>query len=177
MYISGLNVFPLVKMDQYMDGYFMDQAGTVYSNKLSRAGTLSKLSGSSTPSGRYYTLNKRTHRADDLVARAKRHPAFAVEVNPSAVAATKAIVSQGGLPVTLPCNKSKTASKLLSTKGYVLATVGPTDKLVFGTDPVFQLDEATAITEAQRIAMLKPGTRVVLLKAVKSVVAGGIKWD
>jgi hypothetical protein len=170
-------VFPLVKMDQYMDGYFMDQAGNVYSNKTSRNGTLTKLGGSSTPSGRYYTLNKRTHRADDLVARARRHGSFAQEVNPQAVAVARAVMSQGGLPVALPHNKAKSAAKLVEVKGYVLATVGPSDRLVFGTDPVFQLDEATATTEAQRIAMLKPGTRVVLLRAVKSVVAGGVKWD
>jgi hypothetical protein len=177
MNLSNMHVFPLVKMDQYMDGYFMDQAGNVYSNKTSRNGTLTKMGGSRTPSGTYYTLNKRTHRSDDLYARAKRHPAFAVEVNPSAVAVAKAVMSQGGLPVALPANKAKSAAKLVEVKGYVLATVGPTDRLVFGTDPVFQLDEVTATTEAQRIAMLKPGTRVVLLKAVKSVVAGGVKWD
>ena len=41
-----------------------------------------------------------------------------------------------------------------------------------GSDPVFAMRE-----EAERIANLKPGTRVVLLQAVASVVAGGTVWN
>lgn len=175
MQLSGMNVFPLVKMDQFMNGYFIDKDGNVYSNKVSMR-TLTKLTGSSTPSGRYYTLNKRTYRADSLIARAKQHPMFAQEVYPAAVAVAVQLATTAPAAVT-PANKSKSAAKLVAAKGFVLATVGPSDKLVFGTDPMFQLDLPTATTEAERIANLKPGTRIVVLQAVRSVVAGGTKWE
>lgn len=179
MQLSGLNVFPLVKMDRYCDGYFMDVNGVVYSNKTSRNGTLTRMQGTRQPSGHYYTLNRRSYRADALVSQARRHAEFGKETSAVVppVVLPRAVVSQGGLPVQIVGNKAQRASKLLESKGYVLATVGPSDKLVFGTDPVFQLDLATAEQEALRIATMKPGTTVVLLHAVKSVVAGGIKWN
>lgn len=180
MQLSNMNVFPLVKHSNYLAGYFMSADGSVWSNKNSRNGTLTKLSGSRTPSGIYYTLNKRSYSASDLANAAKRHPAFAGEVAPKAVAYAQSLVTpvvvtaHGAVPAG---NKSRSAGKLLATKGFVIATVNDTDKLVFGTDPIFQLDEQTATTEAERIANLHPGKRVVLLKAYKSVVAGTTKWD
>lgn len=171
MYLNGLHVFPLVKMDSTMHGYFMDGIGNVYSNKTARPGSaITKLAGTKQPSGHYFTLNKRTFRADDLIRKAKAHKEFASEIR-DLVGVHSALVEDAVVN-----GRTKSAKRMISLKGYVLATVGPTDRFVFGTDPVLHVGESTAKEEAARIANLKPGTEVVILKVHASVVAGGVTW-
>jgi hypothetical protein len=173
MYLSNIHVFPLVQMDSMLNGYFMDANGSVYSNKSPRGvGVLTKLSGTRQPSGHYYTLNKRTFRADDLIRRAKAHKSFIFEtkvpISSTAIgAAVDGVVCMG---------RTKSAERAVAVKGYVIATIGPTDRFVFGTDPVLHVGESTVREEASRIAALKPGIEVVILKVHASVVSGGVTW-
>jgi hypothetical protein len=173
MHLNSLHVFPLVQMDSMLNGYFMDASGNVYSNKsLHSAGVLAKLSGSRQPSGHYYTLNKRAFRADDLIRRARAHKSFVFEtkvpISSTAIdAAVDGVVCMG---------RTKSAERAVAVKGYVIATIGPSDRFVFGTDPVLHVGESTVKEEAGRIAALKPGTEVVILKVHASVVAGGVTW-
>lgn len=178
MYLQGLHypVFALAKLECYLNDYYMTRDGTVYSMK---GGKPARLSGSKTPSGLYYTLNKRTYRADDLRKRAMAHALFADATAEFAVgspAPVKAVVSPGSLPQAAP-GRTKSATQAARLKGFVLATVGPTDKFVFGTDPVLHLTDVTAKQEATRIATLKPGTKVALLQIVGTVVVGGAVWE
>jgi hypothetical protein len=190
MQINGLNVFPLVKADSLLQGYFMDADGNVYSNKgLAGGNRLSKLGGSRTQSGRYYTLNGRSFRADRLVTSAKQCPSFVIEtagttVTPvivsAPVAAWPMIGGQG--PATannqpLPAGRTRSAKQAAKDKGFVLAHIGPTDRLVFGTEPVLHLARSTAVEEAERVANLKPGTKILVLQIVGSVTAGGTQWE
>jgi len=175
MLIANQNVFALVKMDVTMSGYFMDKDGAIFSTK---SGLLKRMSGSRTPGGHYFTLNKRTHRLDVLVSMARNHAHFAIETGLAKTPAPVAVdvaVYQGGLPVALQ-GRTRSAASAIRIKGWMLATVGPTDKLVFSTDAVFHLMEDTATEEAVRIATLKPGTEVVIMRVYKSVVAGGVTW-
>ena len=171
MLITGLQipVFPLKTIDAYMDGYYIDRDGTVYSTK-GRTG-IARLSGSTTPSGRYYTLNKRTHRADDVFRRAKAHRDFVIETSPGVVSLPKVIASAG-----LPAGRTKSARHAVSAKGYVLATLAPNDKLVFGTEPVFHVSDVTAREEAERIASTT-GAEVVMLKVVGKVKIQKAVWE
>lgn len=175
MQFAGKNVFPLVKADSLFHGYFMDAEGNVYSNKA-HSQRLAALNGSRTPSGRYYTLNGRAYRADRLIAMAKQLPSFVMETGQ---ATTPVIVSAPAAPNNqpLPVGRTKSAAAAVKAKGFLLAHVGPTDRLVFGTDPVLHLTRSTAVEEATRVASLKPGTKVVLLQIIASVVAGGTQWE
>jgi hypothetical protein len=175
MQIAGKNVLPLVKTDSLLQGYFMDAEGNVYSNKAHH-GKLALLGGSRTPSGRYYTLNGRSFRADRLVTMAKQCPSFVMETS----FATQPVIVQA--PATannqpLPSGRTRSAKQAAKDKGFVLAHIGPTDRLVFGTDPVLHLARSTAVAEAERVANLKPGTKILVLQIVGSVVTGGTQWD
>jgi hypothetical protein len=173
MLMNGMNLFPLEKCPDwgpYLTGYFMSGDGSVYSSRSAASPNIPvRLHGSSTPSGRYYTLNKCTYREDDLIRKAKSTVQFAVETGTAGAVekAPSATVANG---------RTKVASVAAAEKGYVLASIGPTDRLVFGTDPVLHLTEKTAKEEAARIAALHPGTKIVILKMVNTVRVG-VTWE
>lgn len=161
----GAYLFSLAELDRTLAGYLMDKDGNVYSTKHGPAPT--RLHGTSTHSGRYYTLNKRTWKAADLVRRANAHPLFFKTPSAAPVHATVA---------GLPAGRTKSAKAAASVKGYLLASIGPTDKLVFGTDPVFHLSDTTAKAEAERIAG-ESGKEVVLLQVVGKVKVQKAVWE
>lgn len=168
MMITGLSipVFPLKDIDTYARDYYMDSGGGVWSTK-GRNG-VTKLTGSITPSGlRYYTLNKRTHRADHLYRLAKSHKDFTAETS-STVAPP--VTSAATLP-----GRTMSAASAVAGKGYLLATLKH-DRLVFGTKPVFHTDETTAKAEAERVAGLT-GAEVVVLKVVGKVKVQKAVWE
>lgn len=176
MQIKGLSnhVFPLKKIDIYAEGYFMDAVGRVFSTK--NRGTPVMLGGSVTPSGRYYTLNKRTYRSDDLFRKAMNHGDFKAETGQASPSLpVKGVVAQGGLPVALS-GRTKSAREAVGAKGYMLATLNPQGKLVFGTDPVFHLTDTTAKEEAERIAG-ETGAEVVMLQIVGKVKVQKAVWE
>lgn len=175
MLIPGLHipVFPLKTIDAYMDGYYIDRDGGVWSTKGRSASAPTKLMGSSTPSGRYYTLNKRIHRADDVFRRARAHRDFITQTSPGVVNLPKVITSASA---GLPAGRTKSPREAAAAKGYVLATLSPNDKLVFGTEPVFHVSDVTAREEAERIAS-NTGAEVVLLKVVGKVKVHRAVWE
>lgn len=171
MLIQGLSspVFPLKTIDVYMDGYYMDKDGNVWSTK---GRSVAKMMGSSTPSGRYYTLNKRTHRADDLVRRARAHPDFPTQTSPKIVEESL----RRDIPAYANSGRTTHAQNAVASKGFVLATMNPSGKLVFGTEPMYHLTDVTARAEAERVASLT-GSEVVLLKIVGKVKVQKAVWE
>lgn len=92
-------------MDIYMDDYYMDRDGNVYSMKSGKA---TRMQGSVTTSGRYLTLNKRTHRADDVFRKARVHPHFVAETSP-----THAMAQAPAKEAGLPAGRSRSAKMLV----------------------------------------------------------------
>jgi len=170
MNILGIpvRVFSLKTIDTYMDGYYMDADGGVWST---RGRVPARLTGSSTPSGRYYTLNKRSHRADQLVYLARAHKTFASETAKTIELA----VAKATPPAPLQ-GRTQSARTAAGARGFLLATLTPTDKLAFGTNPVFHLTEATVRAEAERIAA-ESGIEVVLLRIVGKVKVQKAVWE
>lgn len=168
MQVAGIPtpVFPLTHVGPYLDGYFMADDGTVWSTR-GRAGP-GRLQGSQTPSGRYYTLNKRTYRADVLWRQVRQHRDFARHTTanePTTIA--QPAVDEG---------RVRSVRAGVASKGYLLATLTPNGKLVFGTEPVFHVSEATAKAEAERVAGLT-GAEVVMLKVVGKVKVQKAVWE
>ncbi len=179
MLITGLQipVFALKTIDVYMDGYYIDRDGNVWSTKGRSGSAPTRLSGSTTPSGRYYTLNKRTHRADDVYRRARAHSTFVAETSP--IAALAQAAQSATLPAAvsaLPAGRTKNAREAVAAKGYLLATLAPNGKLVFGIEPVFHVSDVTAKEEAVRIAG-SSGAEVVMLKVVGKVKVQKAVWE
>lgn len=166
-----LHLFPLSILDTFMSGYLMCEDGSVYSTKTSDKPV--RLNGSVTPSGRYYTLNKRTYRADDLLRRAKAHSRFHAETS-SYVCAAAAAAAPKHDPA--PVGRTKSARQAASVKGFMLATIGVNDKLIFGTEPMLHLSDVTAKAEAERIAVAT-GQEVVLLQIVGKVKMQKAVWE
>jgi hypothetical protein len=168
MLVQGQNLFPLNNTCSAGSGYFMNALGQVFSTK---SGNLLRLSGSTTKSGRYYTLNGRTHREDQLVFGAKRHKDFTRETSPAPV------VNVVDAPV-LGARRSYATSmqEAIKLRGTMIATVQG-EKLVFGTDPKIHTTEQSWREEMARLATVSPGTKFVAVKIVQSVVAGNISWE
>lgn len=62
----------------------------------------------------------------------------------------------------------------LSSASWVIATRWNDGSLILGSNPKIYHTEDAAVTEADRLANLKPGTNFIVLKTVLSIVAGGI---
>jgi hypothetical protein len=175
MLVQHTYVFPLERVNSHLNGYYMDHHGHIYSTKK---GNLQRLSGTKQPSGHYYTLGGISYKSADLIRLARARNDFLKETDANA----PNLLPQRPLPTAISTlgaaynGRTKVASNAIAKKGYILATVGPTDRFVFGTDPVLHLEEGTAKEEAMRVATLKPGTEVVIFKVLASVVAGGVTW-
>lgn len=175
MLLNGVNVFPLrVTFGRLVD-YFMDAGGNVYSTKR---GPLRALAGSRNGSGEIvYTLAGVSYSRRQLTKVAFAHADFKTETGGfgEAIAVAEAIDRKvGGAVVN---GRTQNANQLVANKGYMIATVGPNSRLIFGSNPTFHVGESTVKAEAERIANLTPGTRVVILKVHASVVAGGVTWN
>ena len=168
MLLNDQHVFPLERVRSTWRGYFINAKGEFFSN---RQGSLRRLAGSSTPSGRYYTLAGQTEREDRVTKLALAHKDWAKEVTPPSA-------KVAALTASSPKGRSHAASLAqgIAARGVVLA-VEEDGKLLFGSKPVIHTSEASWKDEATRVAMLNPGKRVVALKVVGAVVAGGIRWE
>lgn len=168
MYLEGFKqpVFPFTLVDQHLTNYFMTRDGAIISTA---SGTSRQLSGSIASGTRYYTLNKRTFSGPALKMRALQHPSFKTETT-DAPAAVKPVEA------TLPADRTTSPRKAAEIKGFVLATLSPGDKLVFGTTPVFHASEVSAKQEAERVASTTGG-EIVVLKIVGKVKVQKAVWE
>ena len=163
-------LFDLSWSSNVFRGYFMDREGTVYSTK---SGSPVRLKGSCTPSGRYFTLNKRSFRQDNLQLMARNHPKFLAETTH-----LKSNVLPAAPKNVAPSMqwRTKEAREAIRQKGFLLATLSPAGKLVFGTEPMFHLLEQSARDEAERVASTT-GAEIVMLKIVGKVKVQKAVWE
>lgn len=180
MLIDGQFLFPMAMLRHSFDGYYMNVQGAIFSNR-GPSGKLRQLNGSRTTSGHYFTLNNSTWRHDQLMREAKAHAKFANH--------TTGITSEDRI---MQKSVSSTADQVLNAirdrhhaenvaqgvkqKGVVLATIVD-GTLIFGSRPKIHLSDESWRAEAERIAVAKPGLKVVALKVVGSVVSGGVNWE
>ncbi len=189
MLIDGHNLFPLNNIDPNANGYFMDTLGYIYSQRA-RKGQLTKLIGSITNSGHYYTLGGRTIRADDLTRNARNHKSWGAETSGISTEAAD-ILNQIRARSTARKNADMPRTDILKiidrtyaqnmnaailNRGVLIASVQD-DKLLFGTNPRIHVGEESWKAEMQRFAKVAPGTKFVALQIITSVVAGGLKWE
>jgi len=186
MLIDGQYLFPLRLLRLHFDGYYFDRNGGLFSTRGS-AGRLKQLNGSRTPSGHYYTLSGTTYRHDVLFNEAKAHQQFRANttgMTEADLAMQKAVVQTvgaikdmrlGDIPEGVR-SYARNVEDGVARKGVILATVVG-DKLVFGTNPKVHTTDNSWRDEAERIAKLRPGLKVVALKIVGSVVSKGVHWE
>lgn len=183
MYLSGHNLFPLKHVEQRLEGYYFDAAGSVYSAKAVK-GEFSKLTGTRNASGHYYTLNRCSYRADSLLRRAREHRQWSSEmgddildrIRTRAEAASRKVspVATGGTP----SNRSYALSMDGAVKSHaVLIASIKDDSLIFGTDPKLHDMESSWKDEMKRLALAVPGTKFVALQIVAAVQVEGLKWE
>jgi len=186
MLLDGRHLFPLRLVIFSLDGYYMSKDGAVFSTNGS-TGVLRQLNGSRTSSGHYYTLKTNTYRHDQLFAKAKAHAQFLTHTSgitredvqmQRAVAQTAEAIRDlhlGDIPAGVRAH-APSVHDGITRKGVLLGTVDG-DILVFGSKPKLHLTEASWRDEAERIAKLKPGLKVVAFKIIGSVVAKGVHWE
>lgn len=168
MIVQGIpnQVFPLVRLNSNWDLYFMDATGQVWSKRMKEPRVLS---GSNTPSGRYFTLGGRTVHGNILYSRATNHVDFKKEVNTLDPAHKK-------IEVLSKSSQEYLTREGIKARGYVIATVTK-NGLLFGSQPKIHLTETEADAELIRLAGVKPGTQFVSLKITKACQMQGINWS
>jgi hypothetical protein len=133
---QGQNFFPIANVIPTATGYFMDVQGEVWSERAKR-GTLTKLAGSTTASGRYVTLqtNSRfgqSYRYDQLTRLCQNHPQWKVlgmsgATIPVVVAKTDLATAMGLKPAVLPSVIKQMATSAIARHQATQAAVAKTD--------------------------------------------------
>jgi hypothetical protein len=132
---QGRNYFPLSLVLAATNGYYMDAAGEVWSEKAKR-GTLTRLTGSTTASGRYVTLQSNSRfgqsfRYDQLQRQCKSHPqwrALGMEGQaPVQVAKTDLATAMGLKPAVLPSVIKQMATSAIARHQATQAAIANTD--------------------------------------------------
>jgi hypothetical protein len=133
---QGKNYFPLSLILMFSSGYFMDQDGEVWSTRA-RHGTLTKLTGSTTSSGRYVTLQSdrgdgQSHRYDKLRRLCKAHPQWKIlgmDAKPSVqVAKTDLATAMGLKPAVLPTVIKQMATNAIARHNATQVAIANADK-------------------------------------------------
>lgn len=177
---SVMNLFPLNLVDVNLNGYFVGADGEVYSTKQGKGATRMLGSRSLNGTETYLTMQRRTFGKRDIVRRAKSHSQFTAHTNQPLVAPSQVAVEPqlASWPMPNPTARSHAATTAagVAAKGYLLATLDG-DTLVFGTKPVIHLTDTSVKSEAERIAITKPGQKIVMLKIMGSVQAKAVAWE
>ena len=170
MEVGNQYLFPLTWLESFFAGYYMDAKGDVYST---RRGFPARMTGSSTSSGVYLTLNGRSQSKTALQRRAMSHPSFKEETS----GPVKAVVSPGGLPVTVKRDHASSLAEGIAKRGWLVAKVALVqgeEALLFGSKPKVHTSQASVDDELARLATLNPGTKYVKLKIEGGLVLGGL---
>ena len=178
IYGSGnalFTVFPLVKINSRLDGYFIDAGGAIFSTKK---GPAQRLIGSQTKSWypRTYTLSNMNYIGHQLLSASKSHRDWAKEIQleSAPIVDTSGSVNQAAVS---PRSHAKSVHEGITGRGVVIAQVSKHDDiehLEFGSKPAIHMSENSWNSELQRLAFAKPGTKFVALKIVGGLVAGGV---
>lgn len=172
MMINGLNLFDLGTANANYKGYYMDRDFNIYST---RTGSLKRLQGSMTASGRYFTLNGFTYRFDLIKNSAVTNSRFYTETQSTVAPATQAaaVAQLAGSD-----NDRQYASSVqagIKGRGVVIGSV-VNGRLVFGSDPKIHMTEKSWKAEIERLARNNPGVTFVHMKIGGGVVANGVTW-
>ena len=149
-------------------GYYMSNDGEIYSAKAT-LGRLTRLAGSNTASGRYYTLNGQSYRHDRLKTMVMQSAHFKQEF------VTPIERTPDRLQVTMRVH-AESVDAGVAKKGYIIARVQG-KALVLGSEPKIHLTIGSVNSEMERLANAHPGVKFVRLKIDGSAVAGGVRWE
>jgi hypothetical protein len=198
MMIHGKNLFPMQLVLTGSQGYFMDADGEIWSERA-RKGSLVKLAGSRTPSGRYVTLatNARfgqAYKLEQLQRQARAHADWTKHVLTLAQTATLSkvdLASALGLkgPVAAKVAPSIAAALKaaerhhaasvdagIKARGWIIGTVNE-GAITFGLNPAIHTVEQSVNDEIDRLAKLRPGVKFVKLQIQGAVTAGSVVWE
>lgn len=167
MLMHGINVYDMSRVSTNYRGYYMDRDGGIYSAKASPS-RLTRLAGSLTASGRYFTLNGRSYRHDTLKSQFVGRPDFKQEFS----------VGVDLTPAKTSSDRSHAASTEagIAAKGYIIGRAQG-NAIVLGSQPAIHLTLKSVNSEMERLANAHPGVKFVRLKVDGSVVAGGVRWE
>ena len=172
MNIEGvLGLFPLVKIDTRLIGYYIDASGDVYSTKQYKKPR--KLSGSKYGGQHYYTLATSRNRSTSeqghqLLLRARLHADWKTEIS------HRQLIAETKETTAVPIDRPLVAEGI-SKNGYIIGQVQG-EALVFGSKPKIHLTLDSAKTEVERLAQKSPGVQIVYLQIKGAAVAKGIHW-
>lgn len=198
---NSQNLFPITKIIASADGYFMDRAGEVWSERA-RKGSLIKLAGSTTSSGRYVTMQTngrfgQSYKLNDLQRRCKAHKDWNEDTRPlpstdrtiPSAHQHQVAVPKTTLAGALGLGKSPVQIEIVSTRhhaadandgiakrGWVIASV-KNGKLSFAAEPTIHTSDVSVISELDRLAKQSPGVKYVKLQIQGAAVAGALQWE
>jgi hypothetical protein len=201
---KGKNLFPISNVIPTATGYYMDAQGEVWSERAKR-GILTKLDGSTTPSGRYVTLqtnNQTSHsyRHDQLVHLCRGHWQWKAltATDTVKVAKTDLATAMGLKPAALPSVKQMAVSAVanhqttqvaigtrhhapsvaagIKARGWVIGKIHQ-GALSLGLEPKIHTVETSVDAEIDRLAKQYVGQKFVKLQIQGAVTAGAVVWE
>jgi hypothetical protein len=180
---------PLSLVTSRWDGYFVDRAGVVYSNKKTDAVDHVRVMKGTRPYGtshRNYTLNRVSVQGPYLLSQAKKVSTWMKQTAPytdvSTPAEVAALPEEAKPQWPFPTDKAKSDAYLgkkqdvlqaVKDRGFVIASIVD-NKLVFGSEPKIHSSVVSANEELARLANTSVGTVFVRLDINAAVVAGGL---
>ena len=178
MQVGPSYLFPLSKLNNQLDCYFVSSRGEMFSTKQSPVGR--SMIGTGLKNTRYYTMNGTSYSGANLYRRAQQHADWKVETSKPA----STFLTRPDHPATqskiTDRSHSPDVEHGIKNHGFVICQVAmheDQEHLLFGSKPVIHLTEQSYKDEMIRLATSKPGMKFVALKIVASVVSGGIKWE
>lgn len=179
---NTVKVYPLNRVFPALSQYYIDVEGAVYSTKGKNPRKFVGARASS--GGRYYTLNGRSWKSDDLLMGAKLKADFNTEIGTVKIEDVKPQWPFDQLIDNSSSMKDRvhasTVEAGLKGKGWVIAQVAVHDGeqfLMFGSKPKIHMTPSSVNAELTRLATAKPGTKYVGFKVDRTLVAGGLSWE
>lgn len=183
-----INAFPLMSVTARWEGYFVDRAGTVYSNKKTTVPSqvhVMKGTRRYGTSHRNYTLNGTSVQGPFLLSQAKKVGSWAKETAPYVdTIAPVELPAEAKPQWPFPTDKAQSDAYLgknqdvlqaVKDRGFVIASITE-GKLTFSSEPKIHSTVKSVDEELARLAKLMPGTVFVKLHIISAAVAGGLTF-
>lgn len=155
---SKTNLFPLQLVYTYLNGYWIDAKGNLWSTRQKAEPQALKVADSGS-----IQLCMRSHNARRLLRSAQAHGTWRTHTEPSVAKV-----------VTKPVSTiTQTTAKV--PVGWIIGSLAGTS-FSFAATPKVHVTESSVKEELERLAKARPGVTFVSFKVDRSATSGGVVW-
>lgn len=172
MLIQNQNLFPLSKVRKTLARRYMSAEGNVFSNT---SGKLIELHSTSTAEGsEYIRFSAEVSYPKGLLMHAcTAHVDFFKDTTERVSTASKPARAK-----SMPNSRlhAETITAGIKARGWIIGQVAD-QSIIFGAVPVIHITDASVMSELERLAAKKPGTKFVKLRIEAALTVGEVHWE